>query len=214
MGMLEEPKLPISYLVKGRRTRSDNRVEYLVDPQGLNELDYEIPEKIVLKRWRKRKANKLHYGGMRLSPNIWRSIKEALGTDASSINKMSASDIDQRYVLAKARLDELDYKAVSGENIRRLVEGLGSDKFQCLLDRHNHEDRSNIYGTPDLYLWTLTPKRRDISDFKFVEVKKPAEALSDDQEAELFYLRNTLKVKAILLRLREKTNKPNRKLRH
>ena len=88
------------------------------------------------------------------------------------------------------------------------------DKFQCLLDRHNHEDRLHIYGTPDLYLWTLTPKRRNISDFKFVEVKKPAEALSDDQEAELFYLRNTLKVEAILLRLREKTNKQNRKLRH
>ena len=214
MCMLEEPKLPISYLVKGRRTRSDNRVEYLVDLQGLNELSYEIPEKIVLKRWRKRKASKCHYGGMRLSPNIWRSIKEALGTDASSINKMSASDIDQRYVLAKARLDELDYKAVSGENIRKLVEGLAFDKFQCLLDRHNHEGRSHVYGTPDLYLWTLTPKRRDISDFKFVEVKKPNEALSDDQEAELFYLRNTLKVEAILLRLREKTNKPNRKLRH
>lgn len=203
MCTLDEPKLPISYLVRGRRTRSDNRVEYLVDSQGINKRNYAIPEKIVLKRWRSRQASSYHYGGTRLSPNIWRSIKVALGEDASLINELSASDIDQKYASAKIRLEALNYKAVSGENIRRLVEGLGLDKFQCLLDRHNHEDRSRIYGTPDLYLWTLTPARRNISDIKFVEVKKPNEPLSQDQKDEINFLREVLDVTTILVRLKE-----------
>ncbi|MDA9671010.1 VRR-NUC domain-containing protein [Paracoccaceae bacterium] len=203
MCTLDEPKLPISYLVRGRRTRSDNRVEYLVDSQGINRLNYAIPEKIVLKRWRSRQASSYHYGGTRLSPNIWRSIKEALGEDVSLINELSASDIDQKYTSAKIRLDTLNYKTVPGENIRRLIVGLGVKKFQCLLDRHNQKDRKEIYGTPDLFLWTLTPRQRRISDVKFVEVKKPNEPLSQDQKDEINFLREVLDVTTILVRLRE-----------
>ena len=203
MCMLDEPKLPISYLVRGRRTRSDKRVEYLLDPHGIDNLNYEIPEKIVLKRWRSRQASSYHYGGTRLSPNIWRSIKEALGENASSINELSASNIDQKYASAKIRLNALNYKTVPGENIRRLIVGLGVKKFQCLLDRHNREHRKDIYGTPDLFLWTLTPKKRKISEVKFVEVKKPNEPLSKDQKDEINFLKKVLHITTILVRLKE-----------
>ena len=203
MCTLDEPKLPISYRVKGRRTRPDKRVEYLVDPRGIDKLKYAIPEEIVLKRWRRRQALNYDYGGARLSPNIWRSIKEALGEDANSINELSISDIDQKYASAKIRLDALNYKMVCGENIRKLVFGLGIKKFQRLLDRHNREDRKDIYGTPDLILWTLTPRRRKISEVKFVEVKKPNEPLSQDQKDEINFLREILNVSTILVRLKE-----------
>jgi hypothetical protein len=46
-----KPSLRISHIVYGRRSRG-NRVEYLVDEEGDQ---YEIPEKVVLIRWRRRK---------------------------------------------------------------------------------------------------------------------------------------------------------------
>ena len=59
---IETPKLPISYYVRGRRSRG-TRVEYLLDPTGADTATYEIPEQIVLKRWRKRNVQTSKLGG-------------------------------------------------------------------------------------------------------------------------------------------------------
>ena len=196
------PPLRISNIVHGRRNDS-GRVEYLVDSNGQDNSKFEIPEKIVLTRWRERTHNDYIFGGMRLSPNIWRSIKVCLGEEYSNIVFMSAEDINHRYKVSSEALRLKNYKAVKGENIVNLIEGLGLNKFKALMGRHNDPSRSDIYGTPDLFIWALRRATNKIEYVRFVEVKKPREPLSEDQKNELHYLNFDLNIKARVLRLRE-----------
>ena len=196
------PALRISNIVHGRRNVAD-RVEYMLDPKGQDTSKFEIPEQIVLTRWRQRRSNAYQFGGMRLSPNIWRSIKVALGENWSNIERFEATEIDKLYKASAARLKSKKYKAVNGENLLKLVEGLGVTKFNALMTRHNDPDRSKIYGTPDLFVWAISRNSKEIDHVRFIEVKKPREPLSEDQVNELHYLNFDLKVKARVLRLRE-----------
>jgi len=196
------PALRISNIVHGRRNVAD-RVEYMLDPKGQDTSKFEIPEQIVLTRWRQRRSNAYQFGGMRLSPNIWRSIKVALGENWSNIERFEATEIDKLYKASAARLKSKKYKAVNGENLLKLVEGLGVNKFNALMTRHNDPDRSKIYGTPDLFVWAISRNSKEIDHVRFIEVKKPGEPLSEDQVNELHYLNFDLKIKARVLRLRE-----------
>jgi len=196
------PALRISNIVHGRRNVAD-RVEYMLDPKGQDTSKFEIPEQIVLTRWRQRKSNAYVFGGMRLSPNIWRSVKVALGKDWSNIERLESTEIDKLYKASAARLKSKKYKAVNGENLLKLVEGLGVTKFNALMTRHNDPERSKIYGTPDLFVWAISKNNKEIDHVRFIEVKKPREPLSEDQVNELHYLNFDLKVKARVLRLRE-----------
>ena len=196
------PALRISHIVHGRRNVA-GRVEYMLDPEGRDTSKFEIPEEIVLTRWRQRISNAYVFGGMRLSPNIWRSLKVALGKDLSSIELLDETEIDNRYNAAAARLHLKRYKAVNGGNVLKLVQGLGVTKFNALMTRHNDPERSKIYGTPDLFVWAISRNSKEIDHVRFIEVKKPREPLSEDQVNELHYLNFDLKVKARVLRLRE-----------
>ena len=196
------PQLHISNIVRGRRNLQ-NRVEYLSDPTGQNRLDYDIPEQIVLKRWRLREHEDYNFGGMRLSPNIWRSIKMVLGDDSTGISRMSASEINTSYQNASDRLQGANYKKVVGENILKLIKGVGLAKFRILMARHNDPDRSDIYGTPDLYLWATSKTNNTIQYVRFVEVKRPKEHLKVHQKEELAFLKDELNLKARVLRLIE-----------
>ena len=196
------PALRISNIVHGRRNVAD-RVEYMLDPKGQDTSKFEIPEQIVLTRWRQRKSNAYVFGGMRLSPNIWRSVRVALGKDWSNIERLESTEIDKLYKASAARLKSKKYKAVNGENLLKLAEGLGVTKFNALMTRHNDPERSKIYGTPDLFVWAISKNNKEIDHVRFIEVKKPREPLSEDQVNELHYLNFDLKVKARVLRLRE-----------
>jgi len=196
------PALRISNIVHGRRNVAD-RVEYMLDPKGQDTSKFEIPEQIVLTRWRQRKSNAYVFGGMRLSPNIWRSVKVALGKDWSNIERLESTEIDKLYKASAAGLKSKKYKAVNGENLLKLVEGLGVTKFNALMTRHNDPERSKIYGTPDLFVWAISRNNKEIDHVRFIEVKKPREPLSEDQVNELHYLNFDLKVKSRVLRLRE-----------
>ena len=196
------PALRISNIVHGRRNVAD-RVEYMLDPKGQDTSKFEIPEQIVLTRWRQRRSNAYVFGGMRLSPNIWRSVKVALGKDWSNIERLESTEIDKLYKASAAGLKSKKYKAVNGENLLKLVEGLGVTKFNALMTRHNDPERSKIYGTPDLFVWAISKNNKEIDHVRFIEVKKPREPLSEDQVNELHYLNFDLKVKARVLRLRE-----------
>ena len=196
------PALRISNIVHGRRNVAD-RVEYMLDPKGQDTSKFEIPEQIVLTRWRQRKSNAYVFGGMRLSPNIWRSVKVALGKDWSNIERLESTEIDKLYKASAAGLKSKKYKAVNGENLLKLVEGLGVTKFNALMTRHNDPERSKIYGTPDLFVWAISKNSKKIDHVRFIEVKKPGEPLSEDQINELHYLNFDLNVKARVLRLSE-----------
>jgi hypothetical protein len=195
--------LPISYSVFGRRTNKNRRVEYLIDPKGLLDKGFGIPEQVVLSRWKKKSSRKNYCSGMRMSPNIWRSIRVALGNDAFSIAQMSIEEINACYHRKSDELKAHKYPIITGEKILHLARGLGSKNLEALLLRHNDMSRSGLFGTPDLYLWKSTKKTRDIHSIKFVEVKKPKEPLSSDQRDELEYLNNVLGIPALLLRLIE-----------
>ena len=200
------PPLRISNIVHGRR-KVENRVEYLLDRTGKNRADYDIPEQIVLKRWRARKHKDYDFGGMRLSPNIWRSIKLVLGEDCTRISKMSDSEINDSYQNISGEFTTANYKKVAGENILKLIEGIGLVKFQKLMVRHNDPDRSDIYGTPDLYLWATSKAKKTIKFIRFVEVKRPTESLKAHQKAEIGFLNDELNLKARVLRLKEVSGK-------
>ena len=200
------PPLRISNIVHGRRNDS-GRVEYLIDSTGQNNLEFGIPEKIVLTRWRQRQHNDYVFGGMRLSPNIWRSIKLALGEDCYYISLMTIEDIQRHYEIALEALNLNNYQTVNSGNVLKLIEGLGLSKFQSLMGRHNDPSRSDIYGTPDLFIWALRRLTNKIEYVRFVEVKKPREPLSEDQKNELHYLNFELNIKARVLRLREATSR-------
>ena len=196
------PPLRISNIVHGRR-KTENRVEYLLDPTGKNRAEYDIPEQIVLKRWRARKHKYHNFGGMRLSPNIWRSIRLVLGEDCTRISKMSDNEINVSYQNVSEEFTAANYKKVSGENILKLIKGIGLAKFQILIARHNDPDRSSIYGTPDLFLWATSKVRKTIKYVRFVEVKRPREHIKAHQKAEIAFLNHELNLKARVLRLIE-----------
>ena len=198
------PRLNISNIVYGRRTNEHGRVEYLKDPNARAHLGYAIPEKVVLSRWRQRTHEQYHFGGMRLSPNIWRSINLALGSDYFAMMQMNDEEIDARYSITEVLLRDWNYPTVIGLNVVRLMEGLGFEKFQALMQRHNDPNRDEHYGTPDLFLWALRNDTGKIEYTRFVEVKKPDEPLSQDQKDELCFLKHQLHLKARYLRLRER----------
>ncbi len=132
---LNSPRLNISNIVYGRRTNEHGRVEYLKDPNARVHLGYAIPEKVVLSRWRQRTHVQYHFGGMRLSPNIWRSINPALGSDYFSMMQMNDEEIDARYSITEVLLRDWNDPTVIGLNVVRLMEGLGFEKFQALMQR-------------------------------------------------------------------------------
>lgn len=202
--MFNSPRLGISNVVSGRRTNSHSRVEYLLDPEGDEDLGYAIPEKLVLHRWRQRTNQKYCFNGMRLSPNIWRSINVALGPNYFEVFKMNADQIHTKYSKASQSLKTLNYPTLAGIKVVRLMEGLGLDKFNILMQRHNNLSRIKHYGTPDLFLWAIAKKSDKIAYSRFVEVKKPEEPLSKDQIAELYFLRCRLQIKSRCFRLKER----------
>ena len=199
----KSPRLNISNIVYGRRTNENGRVEYRKDPTTQENSDYGIPEKVVLFRWRQRQHEHYQFGGMRLSPNIWRSINLALGSDYFALMKMSSEEIAFEYSNAKCLLRSKHYPIVAGDNLVKFIEGLGFAKFKALMQRHNDPTRAQHYGTPDLFLWAIKKGTGKIGYTRFVEVKKPNEPLSQDQKDELCFLKCNLHLKARLFRLKE-----------
>jgi len=200
------PHLGISNIVFGRRTNSNNRVQYLVDAEGCEESGHKIPEKVVLSRWKQKVNQKYRFGGMRLSPNIWRSINIALGSIYPEIFNMDIDQIDLKYKAAAQTLRTFQYPTMVGMKVVRLMKGLGLEKFKVLMERHNDPSRSDKYGTPDLFLCAIKRNSGVIAYSRFVEVKKPNEPLSKDQISELHFL-NGLNLKARCFRLKEQNTR-------
>ena len=199
----KSPSLGISNIVHGRRTNSNNRVEYLVDTEGDEKLGYAIPERVVLLRWKKKIDSRYRFGGTRLSPNVWRSINVALGSNYSTIFKMGAEQIDAKYLRARDALKSVHYPTMAGMKVLKLIEGLGLKRFSILMERHTDPSRTQHYGTPDLFLWALEKSSEVMAYSRFVEVKKPDEPLSIDQISELHFLNCELNLKARCFRLKE-----------
>ena len=82
--------------------------------------------------------------------------------------------------------------------------GCGPDRLQAILNRHLAPERGNISGIPDLFLFATPLGSNKPGIARFVEVKKPEEAVSNEQLAEIDFL-NSLGLHARVLRLIEPT---------
>jgi len=195
------PALRISNLVYGRARREDGRVTYLLN--GNSDGSRAIPEEIVVKRWRARKQANKSFKGFRLSPNFWRAIGIALGSNAEKIKTLNIQDIEFNFIKYKEDLQEKNYKTQSASNIIEVFKSLEIEQLQSILDRHLDPNRVDKYGTPDLFLYISHTTNYSISMACFVEVKKPKEQLSNDQKHEINFLRD-IGLKSRVLRLCER----------
>ena len=196
------PELGISNVVYGRERRKDGRVVYFPDNKLLIGKKV-IPEKIVLKRWRKREFVFNIARGFRLSPNFWRATSIALGKDALRIKSLNKNEIEIGFTNHQEAIRSKNFKTQSASNVIEVFKCLEAFQLQSILDRHTNPDRMEKYGTPDLFLFTSHKATHLISRACFVEVKRPGEKLSDDQESEINFLRN-IGLKSRVLRLKEK----------
>ena len=183
------PNLNISHVVRGRETRPDHRVTYFPD-NNILEGKKVIPEKIVLKRWRKREFVHSVARGFRLSPNFWRAIGIALGNNAKKIKSLNETGIEISFTKHQKALQIKKFKTQSATNLIEVFRSLEIHQLQLILDRHLDPDRMDKYGTPDLFLFTSHKTTHAISRACFVEVKRPNEPLSSDQINEINFLRN------------------------
>ena len=199
------PRLGISNIVYGRRNLN-GRVEYLLDhSDGVQ--SYEIPEQIVLKRWKAKDGTPraVRYSGFRLKPNTWKSLSFVFGFDVKRLSELNAGQINTCFSEScrDEEFNSRNFNKIDGYKVEILIKALGSEKMLQILKRHNDPEFPERYGTPDLFLFATKIDENKIDHFRFVEVKRPRERLSADQINELDFLKNELNLKARVLRLIE-----------
>ena len=197
-----KPSLRISHVVYGRRNEG-RRVTYLVDPRGLGD-DRDVPETVVLRRWRRRKFPGYTFSGVRLSSTLWRALPVWLGPDVEGWHRMSPADMETRKASAKAALAANHLSVPDVACTTALLSACKPAGLRALVDRH--AARGSRSGVPDLFLFARDTSGRSLMA-RFVEVKKPEEPVSDDQVEELAFMIG-LGLNARVLRLQERRPKP------
>jgi len=199
------PALRISHIVFGRENDSDGpggRVTYLVDPDGHGE-ERDIPEEVVIKRWRRRLFDGNTFHGARLSPNIWRAVDRAFGRDAHELVSLDTESVLAGRAQLAATREHHHFFLPNPDVLLALFEALGPWRLSEILSRHLSPERASRYGTPDLFLFARDRRRSGVAFYRMVEVKKPGEAISRDQHEEVAFLRS-IGVPARVLRLIER----------
>ena len=194
-----KPSLRISHTVYGRRS-TGNRVEYLVDEAGDQ---YEIPEKVVLIRWRRRKHATYTFSGDRLGPHVWRALAMLLGHDCQHWpTQMTQEYIDAMRAEWRSNGTYKEYfnSVPALPTIEALWEICGAVKLQKLVDRHLAD---GVFGVPDLFLYARHRTSKQNLMGRFVEVKKPEEPLSAGQHEEIGFM-NEIGLHARCIRLIER----------
>ena len=88
--------------------------------------------------------------------------------------------------------------------LHALLLDLGADRLRQLVERHTANAHQGQSGVPDLYLFAKTGRSQAKPAFsRFVEVKKPKERVSKDQQDEIAFMQS-LGLKARVLRLIER----------
>ena len=198
---LKKPSMRISRIVYGREG-DGRRVRYLLDSKGRG-TQKEIPENIVLIRWRQRVWNKYTFSGGRLGPNIWNGLAVAFGQEPSSDwLRWSVEEIQTRLQVSRAQLGVYSSSVPAANVLRALFHICGVARLKRIMARHLDADRGAARGTPDLFLFATNPTGKPTMG-RFVEVKKPEEPASDDQKAEIAFL-NEIGLHARIVRLIER----------
>jgi hypothetical protein len=91
----------------------------------------------------------------------------------------------------------------NAEQLKLIFDALGAKRLEAIMERHLAPERGERFGTPDLFLHARKEPTKELSHFRFVEVKRPGEHISNDQKEEIAFLRS-LKLPARILRLIER----------
>jgi len=183
---ISNPPLRISRVVYGRH-RPDGRVRFLVDPKGKGD-EEATPERVVLKRWRRRSVPGYVFGGVRLSPTVWRAVGLVFGTDARSIVALAETEVESRIIESRGSLRKRKLSLPNAKVVYTIFQCLGIQRLTKILNRHLIDDGGKTSGTPDLFLYQLKIGTRR-AKFIFVEVKKSDEPLKPHQRDEIQFLR-------------------------
>ena len=195
------PSLRVSHVVYGR-LHSGRRVTYLVDPHGQSE-DREIPENVVLCRWRRRKFPGYSFSGCRLSSTLWRALPVWLGPDVERWPALGFEALAARKALVAVELRTRHLRVPSTDCAMALFDVCGPARLRALVERHAY--RGNRSGVPDLFLFARSTSGRSLIA-RFVEVKKPEEPVSEDQHEEMDFMLG-LGLHARVLRLGERSQR-------
>lgn len=195
------PALRISNVVCGRETFG-TRVKYFVEP-GSGSGEKAIPEQIVLKRWRRRKMDGQYFHGTRLSPTIWRAIDLCFNMTPADLAQLSVEQVTEAIALKHDALKSAYLKLPATPHLTQLFAALGAERLESVMQRHLSADRADRFGTPDLFLYSVCSATQMLSFFRLVEVKRPRERISVDQQEELDFL-VSLGLPARVLRLIER----------
>ena len=195
------PALRISHVVRGR-LNDGSRVQYLVDPEGKGD-ERDIPEDVVLRRWRRRTMVGHTFHGCGLGPNTWRAIGYAFGSEAEQICSLSVEQIAAGRQDLSLDNDSHHFRLPDASTVACLFQALGPGQLEKILRRHLSPERVERFGTPDLFLFAKKRQEAKVSFFRLVEVKKPGEHISRDQHEEIAFLRS-IGVPARVLRLIER----------
>ena len=197
-----KPALRISHIVYGRQA-SGNRVLYLVDPKGQGE-ERAVAESVVLKRWRKRQFPGHTFSGERLSSTLWRAVAKAFGTNAKALCKLSLDQIVSTVENSREFLSADGFlKLASPQALHALFAVCGPERLKAILKKHLSDEHNGKSGIPDLFLFATSHSTGLPTIARFVEVKKPEEAVYPVQMAEIAFL-NQMGLHARVLRLVER----------
>ncbi len=197
-----KPALRVSHLVYGRETRGQ-RVVYCKDPDPRC-LNKAVSEAVVLHRWRHRKLTGHVFSGARLLPHVWRAIASAFPDKAETWWMNDEKAIAEKIQSARATKSVLWSALPTPKIFFALCQACGPERLNKLLSRHSSPAREKKFGTPDLFLFSVELRTGRISNVRFVEVKRPDEAVSPDQCEELKFL-ESLGLAARILRLQERS---------
>ena len=197
MAKEKNPKAPAGFVnyplgikrtVYGREKKTSGRVTYIVDPEGIDP-EKNISEVVVLKRWRKRSLAHHSFSGAKLNPKIWRSMRTVFGNDPKNWVSLSVKEISEYLQNARIKHPE-DTKFLPSASILAVIfKVCGVENLESILDRHNKPERAEIFGTPDLFLYSTNSKSKEISAV-FIEVKRKKEEFVKGQREEIAYLQS------------------------
>jgi hypothetical protein len=193
MSEFEDLKLGISAKVRGR-DRQGTRVTYQL--QDNSDIDQpEIPEDIVLRRFRMKMTGMSLCKGTRLYPSLWRAVDMLLTQHEDffaypSRGKAGMQRMEQVLRGIKVALDQEGLTMPEPEMAARMLYQLGPDKVHALVTRHREPGRAARPGVPDLCLFEFNRISEVQRRMVFVEVKRPGERLASHQADELRFMRS------------------------
>jgi hypothetical protein len=182
----QAPALRISPTVRHRLSQK-NRVTYVREGAGPTG-PREIPEGVVLWRWKQRTRAGLQFDGTRLHPRLWQTLPVVLGGDPAEWMTVSTDTIEDRLAEAHAdgRLPGLKWLPRAPQ-LRALLQVCGRKRLASLVTRHAADPTH--FGVPDLFLYAVAEATGRAERAVFVEVKKPEEPAGTHQKDELAALR-------------------------